>query len=117
MRSLSVLIDLINANGTLLIIDIEKWEYSHSDRNQTLYSPTSSHGGLKLDGYGSKDVVKALEELGMEDIEVVEDQPFLFEVKHGSGPDAPRIRRKEIYFVLRAKRGALFEKRAVSEEI
>lgn len=115
VKSLNIIINLLNANGTLLIIDIEKWDQSHSERNAALYSPTSPYGGLKLDGHSSKDIVKALEELGMEDIEVVEDQPFLFEAKHGSGEDAPRIRRKEVYFVVRAKRGVLFEKRAVSE--
>lgn len=47
----------------------------------------------------------------MEDVAVIGDQHFLFEAKHGSGPDAPTIRRTEMYFVLRAKRGALFEKR------
>lgn len=85
VRSLNVMIDLINPNGTLLIIDIEKWNLEHSKRDAALYSPTSPHGGLKLDGHGGKNIVKALEELGMEDIKVVEDQPFLFEVKHGSG--------------------------------
>lgn len=110
MKCLDVMINLLDKNGTLLIIDIEKCDLECSN-DPALHSPGSSHDGLKLTGHGSNDIVKALEELGMEDIAVVKDQPFLFEAKHGSGPDTPTIRRKETYFALKAKRGALFEKR------
>ena len=109
-NSLGVMIDLIDENGTLLIIDIERCNLDCSN-DASLQSPGSSHDGLKFTGHGSNDIVKALEELGMEDIAVIKDQPFLFEAKHGSGLDVPTIRRKETYFVLKAKRGALFEKR------
>ena len=110
MKCFGVMINLLYNNGTLLIIDMEKCDQECSN-DPALHSPGSPHDGLKFTGHGSRDIVKALEEFGMEDIAVTEDQPFLFEAKHGSGPDAPTIRRKETYFVLKAKRGALFEKR------
>lgn len=110
MNCLGVMVDLLDENGTLLIIDIEKCDQDCSN-DASLHSPGFRHDGLKFTGHGSKDIVEALEELGIEDIAVTKDQPFLFEAKHGSGPDAPTIRRKETYFVLKAKRGALFEER------
>lgn len=114
IKSLEVMINLVGENGALLVIDIEKCDRDCS-KGAAMYSPGSHHEGLKFTGHGSKDIVKTLEELGMEDIAVIGDQRFLFEAKHGSGPDAPMIRRNELYFVLKAKRGALYERRRVSE--
>ena len=107
VRSLEVMINLIETNGTLLIIDVDKCDEDCYDE----HSPGSPHEGLKNTGHGSKDIVKALEELGMEDIAVIRDQKFLFEAKQSSGPDSPTFRRKETYFVLKAKRGPLLETR------
>lgn len=107
VKSLNVMINLIDENGTL---DIEE-RYHACSKNATLHSLSSPHEGLKVTSHGSKDIVKALEELGMQDTAVIGDQHFLSEAKHGSGSDAPTIRRKELYFVLKTKRGALFAAR------
>ena len=112
VRALDVMINVLQENGTLLIIDVEKCDedcYPDADS----HSPGSPHEGLKVMGHGSKDIEKALEELGMEDIAVLVDKDFLFEVKGGSGPDSPPLRRKETYFVVKAKRGPLFEERVL----
>lgn len=110
VQALDVMINLIDANGTLLIIDVEKCdENCYPDADS--HSPGSAQEGLKVTGHGSKDIIKALEKLGMEDIAVVGDQDFLFEAKNRSGADSPILRRKETYFVLKAKRGSLFEKK------
>ena len=106
------MINLLHVNGTLLIIDVEKCDedcYSHVDSP----SPGSPHEGLKVTGHGSKDIEKALEELGMEDIAILVEEDFLFEVVGGGTPDSPALRRKEEYFVVKAKRGPLFEERVL----
>ena len=106
------MINLLQADGTLFIIDVEKRD---EDRylNADPHSPGSSHEGLKLMGHGSKDIEKALEELGMEDIGILVEVDFLFEVKAGIGPDSPTLRKKEEYFVVKAKRGPVFEERVL----
>ena len=111
VRALDVMINVLQENGTLLIIDVEKCDedcYLDADS----HSPGFPHEGLKVTGHGSKDIEKALEELGMEDIAILVDKDFLFEVKGGSGTDSPALRRKETYFVVKAKRGPVFEERA-----
>ena len=111
VRALDVLINVLQADGTLLIIDVEKCDedcYPDADS----HSPGFPHEGLKVTGHGSKDIEKALGELGMEDIALLVRENFLFEVKGGSGPDSP-LRRKETYFVVKAKRGPLFEERVL----
>ena len=110
MRSLDVMIDLIQENGTLLIIDVEKCD-EESYQDGDLLSSESPPEGLKTFGHGSRDIAKALEELGMEEIAIMGNQHFLFEAKRGSGADSPTIRRKETYFALKAKRGPVFKKR------
>ena len=112
MRALDVIVSLIEQNGTLLIIDVEKCEdYEDILGDEDLHSPGSPHEGLKTFGHGSKDITRALEELEMEDIASMGNQHFLFEVKRGKEPDSPTIRRKETYFALKAKRGLRFENR------
>lgn len=112
MRALDVMISLIHQNGTLLIIDVEKCEdYGNILDDEDLHSSGCPHEGLKTFGQGSKDIIRALEELGMQDIAFMGDQHFLFGVERGSKPDAPTIRRKETYFALKAKRGPRFEKK------
>ena len=108
VRALEVMTNLIETDGTLLIIDIDKCD---EDCYADSHSPGSPHEGLKVTGHGSKDIVKALEELGMKDIAVIGDQHFLFEAEQGSGPDSLTLRREETYFVLKAKRGPLLETR------
>ena len=110
MKALEVIIKLINENGTLLIIDIKKCDQD-CPYCAVARSPGSPHEGRKITGHGRKDVVKALEVLGIEDIALIADRVFLFEAKHGTGPNAPTMRRKENYLVLKAKRGEVFEKR------
>lgn len=110
VKALYIIINLIEENGTLLIVDVEKCDNDCS-RGAAVQSLRSPHEGLKVTGHGSKDIVKTLEQLGMEDVAFIRDRPFLFEAKHGSGPDAPMMRTKELSSVLKAKRGALFEKR------
>lgn len=103
-KSLSTIINLINPNGTLLIMDIEKCRqdcYQDADS----HSPGSSHEGFKITGNGSTEVAKALKELGMEDIAVTEEHAFVFEAEEGDIV----LRRTETYFVLKAKRGPLFK--------
>ena len=113
VRCLDVMINLIDENGALLIVDIDQCDKDCS-KDPAAHSPGSPHEGLKFTGHSSKGIVEGLEELGLEEIAVIGNQKFLFEAKYGSGPDAPTMNRKEVYFILKAKRGALFEKR-VSE--
>ena len=104
LKSLSIIINLINPNGTLLILDIEKCRqdcYQDADS----HSPGSSHEGLKITGSGSTEVAKALKELGMKDTAVTGEQAFVFEVEEGDIV----LRRTETYFVVKAKRGPLFK--------
>ena len=106
------MINLLQADGILLIIDVEKCDedcYPDADS----HTPGSPHEGLKVTGHGSKDIEKALEELGMEDIAVLVDEDFLFEVKGGNGPDSPTLKTKETYFAVKAKRGLVFEERVL----
>ena len=112
VRALDIMINLLQEDGTLLIIDVEKCDDDCSPDADS-HSPGSPHEGLKVTGHGSKDIEKALEELGMEDIAVLVDEDFLFEVKGGSGSDSPALRRKETYFVAKAKRGPVFEERVL----
>ena len=110
VRALDVMTNLLQENGTLLIVDVEKSDddcYPDADS----HSPGFPHEGMKVTGHGSKNIKKALEELGMEDIAVLVDQNFLFEVKGETGPDSPAPRRKETYFVVKGKRGPVFEER------
>ena len=114
VRALDVIINVLLENGTLLIIDIEKCdEDCHLDTDA--HSPGSPHEGFKVTGHGSKAIEKALDELGMEDIAVLVDEDFQFEIKSGSGPDSPALRSKKTYFVVKAKRGPLFEERALQK--
>ena len=110
VRALDVMVNLIQVNGSLLIVDVEKCDDDCSQGTGSR-SPGSRQEGLKVTGHGSKDIQKALEELGMEDITVLVDENFLFEAKRGSGPHSPVLRREETYFVLIAKRGPMFEER------
>ena len=110
VRSLDVMINLLQANGILLIIDVEKCD-EECYQDAVYDSPSFAHEGLKSTGHGSRDLVKALEELGMEDVAVLGNQEFLVDVKPGSGSDFPESKEKEIYFALKAKRGAMFEER------
>ena len=112
MRALDVVINLLQTGGTLLIIDVEKCDedcYTDADS----HTPGSPHEGFKVTGHGSKDVEKALEELGMEDIAILVEEEFLFEGEGGSRPDSPIVKRKETFFAVKAKRGPVFEERVL----
>ncbi|KAL9123686.1 MAG: hypothetical protein Q9175_008312 [Cornicularia normoerica] len=98
------MINLIDENGTLLIIGIEKWDYDCS-KDAAEHCPGFPHEGLEVTGRGSKDIVKTLQDLGMENIAVIGDRCSRLEAKHGSGPDPPTMKRKEMYFVLKARGG------------
>lgn len=51
----------------------------------------------------------ALEELEMDDIEVIRDQRFDFELVGDEGLGPQRLRRKETHFVVKARKGKKFE--------
>ena len=77
-------------NGILLVIDIEKIGHS---------------GGKKVRGYGSTEVADACVELELDDIQVLEGVEFSWEGDDGKGG---RKASNEIWFMLRARKGARF---------
>ena len=110
VSSLDTITNLINPNGTLLIIDVEKREEEYG-QDADAHSCGFANERLKYTGSGSAEIVKALEELGMEDIDVVGDQHFHFQVKQGDKADSPMLSWMETYFLLKAKRGSVYEQR------
>ena len=77
-------------NGILLVIDIEKVGHS---------------GGKKVRGYGSSEVAAACVELELDDIQVLEGVEFGWE---GDNIKGERKARDEMWFMLRARKGARF---------
>ena len=67
VRSLDVMINLINEIGFSLIVDMEK-RVNDCSKDTAGHSSGSAHEGLKVTGHGSADITKALEELGTEDV-------------------------------------------------
>ena len=110
--SLETITNLINFNGTLLIIDVEKCDFDEENHENSNTQPSPrfifTNERKKYTGSGSREIVKALEELGMEDIDVVGDQHFQFDVKQGK---KAMLGWMERYFLLKAKRGMVYEER------
>ncbi|KAF6236415.1 hypothetical protein HO173_005507 [Letharia columbiana] len=96
-HGLQALINRLKHNGVLIIIDIEK------------------NYDTKPDGSGSKEIIAALKELGMEDVGVMKDQHFQWHAKDETGRNyqnaradvmhAPMEDREEMFLILRATRG------------
>lgn len=68
LDSLRALVGTLSEGGTLLIIDMER------DTQKTDEMPVL--GGKKLTGYHSSDIVKALGDMDMEGVDVLEDRRF-----------------------------------------
>lgn len=95
VNSLDNLSARLKPKGLLIIVDIEKiYGYTNSVDEAFM-------DGRKEEGNGSREVVAALRDVGMEDIAVIEDQDFrveveLFRQKHAT---------HEKYFMVRARKG------------
>lgn len=68
-------------DGSLLIVDFKKCDKG-CFKDATVHSPNSPQERLKVTARKSKDIVRALEELGTMDIAVNGDYNFLFDAKH-----------------------------------
>ena len=93
-------------NGILLVIDIEKVEDRLCPQPGGLaYGQEFLRGGEKVRGYGSEDIAAACLELELDDIQVMKGVEFKWEGDDGNGG---RKTRCEMWFMLRAKKGARF---------
>ena len=71
IRVLAAMINLLDGNGHLLIIDIEKCHDDHYFKDLKLYASGTPRDRLEFSGHRSKARAKALEEIRMEDITVI----------------------------------------------
>ena len=95
VNALDILSARLKHEGLLIIVDIEKiYGYTNSV-DETLMD------GKKEEGNGSREVLAALEDVGMEDIAVIEDQNFRVEVELFGQKRAIH----EKYFMVRARKG------------
>ena len=95
INAFDVLADRLKNNGLLVIVDVEKfYESANSD-------PEALLDGRKEEGSGSREVIAALNEIGMEDIAVIEDQDFKVEVDLCGR----RMATHQKYFMLKARKG------------
>lgn len=95
INALDVLADRLKNDGLLVIMDIEKFYSSADSGSEALLD------GRKEEGSGSKEVIAALNEIGMEDIAVIKDQDLKIEVELCGRTMATH----EKYFMLRARKG------------
>ncbi|KAK3170320.1 hypothetical protein OEA41_009707 [Lepraria neglecta] len=110
--TLDVLLLGLIENGTLLIIDIEKVDDGWEPPAGTIkHSQEALRDSMKHTGHGSKEVVAALKELEMDDIEIIRDQRFGFELVGDEVLGAQGLRREETYFMVKARKGKKFEAR------
>ena len=95
-------------NGILLVIDVEKVDDSDSLCPRPGTRPDGQEflpGGKKVRGYGSEDIAAACLELELDDIQVMKGVEFRWEGDDGKGG---RKARYEMWFMLRARKGARF---------
>lgn len=95
INAFHVLTDRLKHDGLLVIVDVEKL-YSDADSDSEALLD-----GRKETGSGSREVIAALDEIGMEDIVTLEDQDFKVEVELCGR----RLATHEKYFMLRARKG------------
>lgn len=95
INALDILVDRMNNDGVLVIVEIEKF-YADAD-----YASEALLDGRKETGHGSREVMAALNEVGMEDTAVIEDQDFKVDMELFG----QRRSRHEKYFMVRAKKG------------
>lgn len=92
-------------NGTLLVLDVQK-DYTQPESVEGEIGDRRMRNGKKLSGFGSEEVTAALEGLGMEDIEVLEDEDLRFRLeKEGDGETEIM---DEVFYLLKAKRGGAY---------
>ena len=95
VNALDILAGRLKHDGLLIIVDIEKF-YGDSDAASEAFSD-----GRKETGSGSKEVIAALNEIGMEDIAVIENQEFKVQMELFARQKATY----EQYFMVRARKG------------
>lgn len=95
VNALDILSARLKNKGLLIIVDIEK-VYGHMN-----FVDEASLDGRKEEGNGSREVVTALKDVGMEDIAVIEDQDFSIEVELFD----QKRKTHEKYFMVRAVKG------------
>lgn len=95
VNALDILAGRLKHDGLLIIVDIEKVHESVD------LEPEALLDGRKFTGKGSTEVVAALEEVGMKDIAVIENQDFKVEEEMFGHKNM----RHEKYFMVRARKG------------
>ena len=95
VNALDILSARLKHKGLLIVVDIEKiYGYANSVDEAFM-------DGRKEEGNGSREVIAALKDVGMEDIFVIEDQNFRVEAKLFGQKRAIH----EKYFMVRARKG------------
>ena len=101
VRTLEILLLTLEDNGILLVIDIEICPPPDTPASGQEFL----RGGKKVRGYGSSEIADACLELELDDIQVLEGVEFRWEGDDGKGG---RKVRDEMWFMLRARKGARF---------
>ena len=112
LQTLINLAERLKPGGSFLIIDIEKHYHGHSSQK----GPADrEHGGRKPHGFGSKETMAALEQLGMEAITISEGHLFHFTAAgDGQGFCLAPGGRQELYFMMKATRGIKYHELAAA---
>ena len=106
VRALEILLLILDNNGILLVLDIEKVHYTSCPTPDTqAHGQEFLRGGKKVRGYGSREIAAACLELELDDIQVMEGLKFTWK---GDDGDGGMIARDEMWFILRARKGEGF---------
>ena len=95
VNALDILAGRLKHDGLLIIVDIEKFSGDSDAASEAFFD------GRKETGSGSKEVIAALNEIGMEDIAVIENQEFKVQMELFGRQKATH----EQYFMVRARKG------------
>ncbi|KAL8903389.1 MAG: hypothetical protein Q9207_003963 [Kuettlingeria erythrocarpa] len=108
-QSLHSLTQFLGDDGTLLILDIQR----HTD--QTGPNKYGLIDGHKPGGYHSNDIVKALDSIGMDEIDVLDGNRFTWEATEAEKKLWLPAEADEVFFMVKAKKGDGF--RMVMEDM
>ena len=96
--ALEALVNRLTEDGSLLIIDIEKHYVPDTGESSGDALNPNLHSGKKKQGYGSQEVIAALQNLGLKEIAMKKDLHFEFEFNLLGHP----LVREEWYFIVKA---------------
>ncbi|KAL8761657.1 MAG: hypothetical protein Q9184_002241 [Pyrenodesmia sp. 2 TL-2023] len=97
-QSIHALVQFLGDNGTLLILDIQR------DRDQNMPNGFGLVDGHKTAGYHSRDIMNALESIGMDEIDVLDNKRFTWEATEEEKKIWLPAEADEVFFMVKAKK-------------